>query len=596
MDENYLDNLLNEFSLDKEIDHNIEEELDSQMQEEKKQKQEEHTVSQEEQFDQDLLQDSRSMAEEEEPRFSEEQMDELDELDHLADLEMKDMDFSDIDFDDLDMTNLQDVNTEDLDDLLKEFEGDLDIGKLDDTETEKAEPVNPETVEQAEAVLEEPVPVAAPKEEEPFDTDRFLNDMLQEDANPADIPDLEEPDDMPAEKADRSVPDHENGEALEDTGDLTATEHKEEAEEPVETETLEETEGPVDLEALTQFMDPEEGVAKQDEEPGSSQGADTLDDLNDLFSMLDLDEAPENADSTDIPAQEQQTETNQPELTDEGMQETPKKFSLMRLLFGDPDEDDELTEEELAAEAAKAEKKKAAKAAKKEKAEAAKKEKEEANARKKQEASEKKKVVAQKKARMREEANANREPDVKLNKPAVVFIFTFFLGGALLLFAGMNQFNYSQAIEKATNYFANQKYRKAYDEIVGVRVKEKDQELKDRIYTVMYVERLYESYENNTKLNRPEKALDALLRGVDKYYEHYEEAKELDIVDDIDYSYAKITKALQEQYGITIDQAQQINAMEANDYVKVIREYTTPKETESSEDSTAKQEEEEVTQ
>ena len=32
MDENYLDNLLNELSLDKEIDHNVEDELDNQLQ------------------------------------------------------------------------------------------------------------------------------------------------------------------------------------------------------------------------------------------------------------------------------------------------------------------------------------------------------------------------------------------------------------------------------------------------------------------------------------------------------------------------------------------------------------------------------------
>lgn len=61
-------------------------------------------------------------------------------------------------------------------------------------------------------------------------------------------------------------------------------------------------------------------------------------------------------------------------------------------------------------------------------------------------------------------------------------------------------------IKKAANYFERQRYRLAYDEVSGVEVKEKDQDLKDRIYTVMYVERLYESYENNMKLGRADKA------------------------------------------------------------------------------------------
>ena len=126
-------------------------------------------------------------------------------------------------------------------------------------------------------------------------------------------------------------------------------------------------------------------------------------------------------------------------------------------------------------------------------------------------------------------------------------------------------------IERAANYFANQKYRKAFDEIVGVEVKEKDEELKDRIYTVMYVERLYESYLNNEELNRPEKALDSLLRGVDKYYEHYEEAEQLGVTSDLDYSFNQIKTMLNEKYGITVEQAVEINAMENYDYVQFIQ-------------------------
>ena len=136
-----------------------------------------------------------------------------------------------------------------------------------------------------------------------------------------------------------------------------------------------------------------------------------------------------------------------------------------------------------------------------------------------------------------------------------------------------NNFNYVQAIEKAANYFSSQKYHKAYDEIKGVEVKEKDQNLKERIYTVMYVERLYESYQSNIKLGRQEKALDSLLRGVDKYYEHYEEAEELGITSDIDYAFSQIQSALANQYGITVERAVEINAMTNYEYVQVIQSY-----------------------
>ena len=133
MDENYLDSLLNEFSLDKEIDHKIEDELDEQIQSEKDRYQEEQTVSREESFNYDLEQDAALGMPENDISFSEDQIDELDNLDNLADMDIGDLDFSDIDFDDLDITKLSgEVNDPDFDELLKDFEGDLTIPEFSD--------------------------------------------------------------------------------------------------------------------------------------------------------------------------------------------------------------------------------------------------------------------------------------------------------------------------------------------------------------------------------------------------------------------------------------------------------------------------------
>ena len=218
-------------------------------------------------------------------------------------------------------------------------------------------------------------------------------------------------------------------------------------------------------------------------------------------------------------------------------------------------------------------KKEAARLAKEEKKAAVKEEKAAKTGDKKKAQEEKKKVRAVKKAKQKEEEEKNVEPVKPLNKPAVVFIFTLFLGGTFLFYLGMNNFNYTLAIQKATDYFDNQKYHKAYDEIKGVEVKEKDQDLKDRIYTVMYVERLYEAYQNNIELDRQKKALDSLLRGVDKYYEYYDEAQKLGIVDDLNYSFAQVQTALQDHYGITVEQAAAINQLDSYEYVQTVDQY-----------------------
>jgi uncharacterized Zn finger protein len=128
-------------------------------------------------------------------------------------------------------------------------------------------------------------------------------------------------------------------------------------------------------------------------------------------------------------------------------------------------------------------------------------------------------------------------------------------------------------IKKATDYFGRQRYSMAYDEIAGVEVKQKDEELKDRIYTVMYVERLYESYENNMTLGRTDKALDALIRGLEKYDEHYEEAVELDIAGDIDTCKQKIIAALNDTFSMTEEDAYTVMAMDGQDYITALANY-----------------------
>ena len=502
MDENYLDNLLNEFSLDKELDYKIEDELDNQMQKEKRLEQEKNSISKEEAFDMDLENDANQMGDAFDLQFSEKQIEELDQLDEFADLDMGDVDFSDIDFNDIDVTKLDGIQTDNLEDVLREFEGDLAIDDFFDAKTETSF-----DTEKAETFEES----AEKQNEENFDADNFLNSLLE---NPEDS--------------------------------------------NMETESY-------NMEAANSVSSPTEEDVPVDENEG----------LDDLFSLLNLDEMP--ADGMNAAQDGMGLQGNMDAVTEDddlgisGQADKTKK-SFMQILFGDPDEEDELSEEELKLieekKAAKKAKKEAAKKEKKENSEKKKEKKNIENKKKKQQNEEMKRLKAQKRV-----AQEEAEPEKPLNKPMVAFIFSLFIGGIFLLYVFTNNINYTQAIERASNFFAHQKYKSAYDEIVGVEVKEKDQELKERIYTVMYVERLYEAYENNLTLNREEKALDSLLRGVDKYYEHYEEASQLGITSDLDYCFNQIQTALAERYGISVEEALELNKLENYQYVQSIDGY-----------------------
>ena len=558
MDENYLDNLLNEISLDKEIDHNVEDELDNQIQSEKEKRQDTSNLSKDDLFDLGLNEDAGNTNLDDEDSFSEDQMDELDKLD-----------FSDIDFDDLDVTKLDELPDDaDLDDLLKEFDGNFEIEdhfEQDSTDSTEKEAKQEDIVESSKELDSDKKDGVEKPDQQTFDADQFLDGLLldeeQEAAqkNPLEEVNMEQEDvsqteETKEESATSNDEAYDLDDLLEDMGEETRSSEEEITDIPEEDKQPENIKG-----------------QPAEEEVKASDG----DDLEDLFSLLDLDENEsqehneDESSENEIPMQDNPVD----DLDVVGLQEPDdevskkekpvKKKSLMTILFGEPDEDDELSPEELEAiEQKKAEKKAAAKEEK-----AAK------TGDKKKAQEEKKKVRAVKKAKQKEEEEKNAEPVKPLNKPAVVFIFTLFLGGTFLFYLGMNNFNYTLAIQKATDYFDNQKYHKAYDEIKGVEVKEKDQDLKDRIYTVMYVERLYEAYQNNIELDRQKKALDSLLRGVDKYYEYYDEAQKLGIVDDLNYSFAQVQTALQDHYGITVEQAAAINQLDSYEYVQTVDQY-----------------------
>ncbi len=583
MDENYLDNLLNEISLDKEIDHNVEDELDNQIQSEKEKRQETSNLSRDDLFDLGLNEDAENTNLDDEDSFSEDQMDELDKLDDMADLDMGDLDFSDIDFDDLDVTKLDELPDDaDLDALLKEFDGNFEIEdhfEQDSTDSTEKEDKQEEIAEVSKEPDSDRKDEVEKPDQQTFDADQFLDGLLldeeQEAAqkNPLEEVNMEQEDvsqmeETKEESASSNDEAYDLDDLLEDMGEEIRSSEEEIA----------------DISKGDKQPENIEGQPAE-EEVKTSDG----DDLEDLFSLLDLDENESQEHNEDESSENEIPLPDNPldDLDVVGLQEPDdevskkekpvKKKSLMTILFGEPDEDDELSPEELEAieqkKAEKKAKKEAARLAKEEKKAAAKEEKAAKIGDKKKAQEEKKKVRAVKKAKQKEEEEKNAEPVKPLNKPAVVFIFTLFLGGTFLFYLGMNNFNYTLAIQKATDYFDNQKYHKAYDEIKGVEVKEKDQDLKDRIYTVMYVERLYEAYQNNIELDRQKKALDSLLRGVDKYYEYYDEAQKLGIVDDLNYSFAQVQTALQDHYGITVEQAAAINQLDSYEYVQTVDQY-----------------------
>lgn len=493
MDENYLDNLLNEISLDNEIDEELE-----------RSKQNRAVELREDAFDHAVSQDSNPHLSAGDDILGESAFDELDELDRMADMDISDLDFADLDFDDLDM---------------------LETTPGQESQVTHASPMEPEHS-------------ASDSPAEGSMADLSIDDMFFG---------------QPAQEAQQT-------QQMEQPFMETMPSP---AEEPVE-------------------MQPDLSAA----DTGGLGGSDPDADLNDLFEMLGIeDEEETGAQPSDGGVQAASGEgepdgfsENLNDFLDESVSEVDNtssekpKRSFLQFLFGpdDDDDEDEPSEEELAAiQAEKQAKKDARKAEKQAKAD----EKKAVKAARDAEINADKAAKKALKAAKKKEAEAALPPEKALNKTAVTVIMAFFAILTAVIILGTNTFNYALVVRKAADYFSRQKYHMAYDEIAGVEVKEKDKELKDKIYTVMYVERLYESYEIDAKLGRMNKGLDSLLRGLTKYDEHYAEAQELNIVQDINYSRDKIISALLSTYGLTVDDAYAILALDSYAYRTRLEQY-----------------------
>ena len=302
----------------------------------------------------------------------------------------------------------------------------------------------------------------------------------------------------------------------------------------------------------------------------------------DIFDMLGADSESQDVsidDLLDIAAPEEYPE-----------EEPTDQKGLFQRVFGNVINDEiaeeerkaQEEEEQKAAEKAElAEQKKAekeqAKEAKKAEKEAKKAAKAEEKAAKKAEKEAKK---AEQKAQQEEEAEAEKyEVTGKLNKVGVAIIAILTVTFPVVEIAGTNIHGYSSSKKQAMKYFEMGKYEQAYQEVLGTKVKEKDPDTYNKIRTVMQVQRALDSYQNYDAMNYYPDALNALIRGLQRYDANLETAKQLEIEDEVDGCKEQIVSLLQSEYGVSESQARELLSLDKAEYTSKVVEIAMKKNT-----------------
>ena len=113
----------------------------------------------------------------------------------------------------------------------------------------------------------------------------------------------------------------------------------------------------------------------------------------------------------------------------------------------------------------------------------------------------------------------------------------------------------TEELKNAQEDFDIRKYNEAYYEVYGLKIKDEDIELYDRIMTVMFVNHQLNSYEYYMTSNNREKALDSLLKGLQRYEKYLQLAQILNITDDLNYVKSEILHELDKEFNMTEEEA-----------------------------------------
>lgn len=177
----------------------------------------------------------------------------------------------------------------------------------------------------------------------------------------------------------------------------------------------------------------------------------------------------------------------------------------------------------------------------------------------KKEAAKKAKAKKPKKEKKPKKPKVKQPPkpgDIIRFKPKSIIVFVMLIVGIVVLVQMFGYtINYSGNINLAKDYYANQEYDKAYNSLDGIKLSGDDETLYKQAKVVMYVQRQYESYENYKKMNMHTEALNALVKGVDRYQTYRSEAKELGVEDKMTEVYNLIIKAFKDKFKMSETEA-----------------------------------------
>ena len=159
--------------------------------------------------------------------------------------------------------------------------------------------------------------------------------------------------------------------------------------------------------------------------------------------------------------------------------------------------------------------------------------------------------------------------DILRIKTKSIILFVLLIAGIVVLINILiTSFHYSFSLTRANKYLENDKYEKAYDQLAGMKLRDADEDIYRQVGVIMYVQRQYDSYNTYMEMNRKTEALNALIKGMERYDTYIDEAKFLGVGDDVEAIKKQIVTALQKSFSISESEAETLVDLSKKDFTQ----------------------------
>ena len=170
----------------------------------------------------------------------------------------------------------------------------------------------------------------------------------------------------------------------------------------------------------------------------------------------------------------------------------------------------------------------------------------------------------------KEKAPGEEEKGPKIPKKYIIRSAAFavsVLAAAIVLAVFLPKAN---VMKSARTAYYDHDYKEAFYSMYGKKLNESDQLIYDRSKTIILMERKYESYGQYKAMGMNDRALDALFQGLKRYEALKTEAETLGVKEDIDATRNLILAALQNDFGVSEEQAMEIIDYNKTDYTGAV--------------------------